>query len=1218
MVRFKRILNKLSNTKKTRILIIVVLFALLLIGIPTLARYKNKKTSDNLVAWDGSVASNYQSGDGTIENPYVISNGSELAYFYYELANNNYENTYFILNKDIILNDGIFTYDTNEGIKYLKDNNTYLVKENTNEYYLDFDQIEADGSLNILNPLDNFKGTFDGNSFTISGLYLASNKSNKLALFTNLEGTVKNLYLENSIISGGDITAGIVSNATNSNIENILFDGYVFGTDNSNMEFKDTDISNRSINVTSEQLEEKLQLDNSLIVSKNLISATITGKATITNSNFENTTLTINGQAITTEEFSIDLGSDILNEISIVSSTTDADITIELSEMKYSVNYEEAFTSGIIGESINSTIKNVINKSDIISSVSASGIVGIMINTDLTNSYNKGNIMSTSNTSGLISEIVNSTSQVNITNCYNDGNASNIIASIHNSNDIDIVNVFNTTQTAYAIDEVNNSTVNVTNSYITNGSSISVGNLNGSFSTTTLNDLYNKNNTVSMNYEEFTSISNIIENENGLWIYEYNSLPKLYIDDSIANIYASTYSWNDLRSELQEISFGSKITFMIDKADIQPLKEIYYYISNSKTPLTMEEINNIDTWNSYATIDDITSEGFYVIYAKVVDYKNRITYINTDVLILDLSGSNISISLNNKVWNDSRSDLNYIYLNNSANLNISATDTLSGIASIKYYISDYETTTEYLDILDDNEWHDYTSSILCNNSDKKVIYVKVLDNSGFVTYANTDYIIMNGYNQSGMKLGRNTTNDSNNVYITDKSTITLNFKYNDNNGFIEGNNHSLISNTLLPQGTKITLIDNKTYKVYTYVIPSTEDLYGYNDSCSIEDEECTKKASYPLTLFKTLKTSIDEFFNESDYYVQENIDEDFDIVLDFSNTNVSSNYDNVSIYMAIKDNENIIRSTMENTIKTFNLYSSIGDVDTSASIYLTSNYDNTTVLYNSDSTTNINIETGINYKTKDGSIIYDTQYENMNIGLLIKLVNSNGNVVNKEYLKNIILKIDETEYAAEADGIFRINLDSGISNISKNIILTTSEDNIKLPVGDYQLLVSNYVSYDGLYTNDILSNEISIPISVSNNSSDIKYGFNVNMNDNDKIISKSIGLKSIDFSITQNGNLVNPNVRVSLYKKTLLTAYDQNYSIVDIKNYITNTLSSSGDNTYYALENPVRYIGTTGTINSFNLTMITSSFENTAYKYVFELYDGDKKIGAIEKKFIIK
>ena len=60
------------------------------------------------------------------------------------------------------------------------------------------------------------------------------------------------------------------------------------------------------------------------------------------------------------------------------------------------------------------------------------------------------------------------------------------------------------------------------------------------------------------------------------------------------------------------------------------------------------------------------------------------------------------------------------------------------------------------------------------------------------------------------------------------------------------------------------------------------------------------------------------------------------------------------------------------------------------------------------------------------------------------------------------------------------------------------------------------------------------------------------------------------------------------------------------------------ENIYYALKNPIYYLGTSNTYNQFQLNLNPSRFENGAYKLVFELYDGTKKIGIIEKKFIVK
>jgi hypothetical protein len=106
MMGIRRFIKKTSKIQKITYLISILGVVLLLaIGIPTLARYKNRVIIPSVTVWDGSVASSYKKGNGTIDDPYIISNGSELAYFYNQLATNNYENTYFALGTDIVLNN---------------------------------------------------------------------------------------------------------------------------------------------------------------------------------------------------------------------------------------------------------------------------------------------------------------------------------------------------------------------------------------------------------------------------------------------------------------------------------------------------------------------------------------------------------------------------------------------------------------------------------------------------------------------------------------------------------------------------------------------------------------------------------------------------------------------------------------------------------------------------------------------------------------------------------------------------------------------------------------------------------------------------------------------------------------------------------------------------------------------------------------------------------
>jgi hypothetical protein len=274
----------------------------------------------------------------------------------------------------------------------------------------------------------------------------------------------------------------------------------------------------------------------------------------------------------------------------------------------------------------------------------------------------------------------------------------------------------------------------------------------------------------------------ILTNNQNAWVYETDSLPILFIDDinkPIANINVSAYSWNNLSYELNNLRLTSNITFSIEDADeLNPIKEKYYYISNSSTPLTSTEISQITTWTSYSDIEQITTEGVYVIYVKVVDYDNNVTYLNTDVLVLDLPGVKANVNLDDYKWTSLKSNLDDIYIDRQKTITIDASDEISGVSSIEYYITNDLLNTAELDALSNDKWTTYSNGILIQNTGKQVAYVKIVDSFDYVTYINTDYINLDGYTESNLIIGRNSSSYLNaDPYITDKSTITIDFNY---------------------------------------------------------------------------------------------------------------------------------------------------------------------------------------------------------------------------------------------------------------------------------------------------------------------------------------------------------------------------------------------------------------------------------------------------------
>jgi len=74
-------------------------------------------------------------------------------------------------------------------------------------------------------PIGNFRGTFDGKGFVVSGLYINAGQSG-YGLFGANNGTIKNLGIIDSYV-GGDFIIGGLAGKNNGRIENCYFSGTV-------------------------------------------------------------------------------------------------------------------------------------------------------------------------------------------------------------------------------------------------------------------------------------------------------------------------------------------------------------------------------------------------------------------------------------------------------------------------------------------------------------------------------------------------------------------------------------------------------------------------------------------------------------------------------------------------------------------------------------------------------------------------------------------------------------------------------------------------------------------------------------------------------------------------------------------------------------------------------------------------------------------------------
>ena len=1053
---------RISSIKNKRIICVVLIMVLILLFSykhPTFGKYNNRGNTGSNV-WSGQVSSNYRSGNGTRENPYIISTGEELAYFSSQLENNDYSNSYFKIANNILLNEGMFKYE-NDVLMYTVNSITYYV--NGDEYYDNPNFIgESTGTLNKLNSLNGFKGTIDGDSHTIFGYF------GDKALFTSLEGNVTGLSIENAIINTSSSGGIFADTITSSNISNIIVDGYVIGT--------------RYVPTPDEVIDTEILADY-----------------------------------------------DNLNKVIL---------------------------GGIASYTNDSTITNCISKANIIGGYISGGIVGYSDNSTITNSYSTGDLASySSNNIG----VFKGTGTVN--RIYSTSNMNGALIGYITKSSLNISNSFIATDNNLVLDLFDSNVVSNNNyyTYANRGDNITS-------TQTTLANLKSKQ--FLENYQEFVSKNNLKTHPQNVWIFD-DTYPLLYFDDVVNNnaeLYIGTYMWNSYSRNISTYNFTNNIVLMISDVDNVHITDKYYYVSSSEEVLSKNDLEYVE-WIEYNDTVIINTEGRYIIYVKTVDNNDNVEYINSDVLVLDNSGSDIAITIGNNTYTELMNT--EIYVDSSFNISVSAEDILSGVETIEYYLSNIRVND-----LTTVNWSTYSNAIQINNTGEYILYVKVVDGCNFISYASTPLIVYDGYTVNNLKpVGF----DSGNI-ITKNSSVMFDITYS--NGKQINVTHNIVSSIALPVNTKITLLDKTNNKIYEYVVNNNS-------------------TTYPLTNF------VEKGKTSSNYYINTTAtNESFTIILDFSNCNITEDYSNINVYMEGVSNNTIIRPTITKTGFTL-----LNDSNLLLSHTITTNF-NSNINYNSDSISNVLIHNNV---TMANAI--DTSLSDKKLGLAIKVEDSENNIINSEYLKNIIFKIGDDKYAPDDDSIIRINLNTNISN-DVTLSIITYDGALRLDDGTYYIKIYGYISDDGVYyDNNNLTAAITIPLIVANNTvENLNYNFNVSST-GDVIVNKG---DTVDYSfrILQDG-LKNPNIKVSMYKKNRLTAYNQEYTLIDMGDYTDAVLDEFIDKIYYVKRNAFSY-SKDRKYNVFNYQLDTSTLDKTCYKFVFDLYSGNTKVESISKYIIVR
>jgi hypothetical protein len=360
--------------------------------------------------------------------------------------------------------------------------------------------------------------------------------------------------------------------------------------------------------------------------------------------------------------------------------------------------------------------------------------------------------------------------------------------------------------------------------------------------------------------------------------------------------------------------------------------------------------------------------------------------------------------------------------------------------------------------------------------------------------------------------------------------------------------------------------------------------------------------------------SSDEKYNETtaraSYHNtdQDIVYENFIFHIDFGQTTgITTDLSNNNLLMELRDSEEqtligvlgIQRDSMAYSVYT----NKDATIDVSAQLENSSLYrgskDNLTVTANFT-------QSVVNSKT-----IYDTNYFDKKMGIKISIFDNNGNRLNSDSLLGVSFKLNGTTYYPRIDGTTRIKIADKVSNALAKITIDTSQ-NTTLATRDYTIKIDSFGSPDGIYYGVTASDSVNVPIRIINST----FGLKVYKNDQYNIIDKTTGntqynSNSIWTDIEYSSGLSNPNLAVSLYRRDYSDVYSQNYTLVDLANYVSTTLTPTAREKEYE-------VSTHPLAKSQFFVTLKDNLKSGTYKIVIKLYDNNSYIGEDYDYIIIK
>ena len=448
---------------------------------------------------------------------------------------------------------------------------------------------------------------------------------------------------------------------------------------------------------------------------------------------------------------------------------------------------------------------------------------------------------------------------------------------------------------------------------------------------------------------------------------------------------------------------------------------------------------------------------------------------------------------------------------------------------------------------------------------------------------------------------------STNVNLTADGSFSAYYSlFAEGNVYKEGYHRSLVSTYAFPVNTKITLINlnKKNVDEYYYFVVD-ENNYKSKTKELNDNKECSYDFSEFIRMGSTSSNNnYNDGLNNINYYNSEVSFEEFIVIVDFADSNITENVLEKSLLVELKNKENETVVSVLGIQQEKMIYSLYTDSDAVVKVEGILSKDK---VYPGNSV-NLKVTTDFTRKIVDSKIIYDTNYFDQQLGFKITYLDSNGNQVTGASLLGVTYVYEGVTYYPRMDGSVRIRLAEKMANVSANITINTTES---VAAGNYTMVIESFGSPDGIYYGDVSSDMDTLNINVL----DTVYGLNLNMGDHTVLIDKQGNNlnknNELSFNLKYSSVLSNPKLRMSLYRRNYDSIYSTDYEIVDLQDYINEELIKTNKQYEYLL--------TDTPLNDVSYKYIfKDNLKTGTYKFVISLYDGNTYIGDVYKYIIIK